>query len=211
MSTDTITLAQFQELVSLVQSLKTEVAQLVSRLPTIPVEEKKGRKVKTQIEKPVRVKKMCPAPSDGVVRFAGSTGENKYRVFSNMYKHTINIEGMEYPSVLHYLAYQKFVSTDKDYADDILCQKNVAIVSRKYHSKEHPSRSDWESVRSDFLSSALEMKFASEELMAILLETGEAIIEFEDPRDSIYGIGEDGTGMNILGKALMKLRAELAE
>lgn len=164
-------------------------------------------------EKKERVKKVCPAGAEGVVRFAGSSDKdkNKYRVFSNLYKSPMTIEGVEYPSVEHYLGYQKYITTDAAYAAEILGQKNPALVTGKARSKEHPSREDWDTVRADFLNTALEVKFQNAELRALLLETGAAAIEFESTVDAYYGIGADGKGTNQLGKALVALRTELAE
>jgi len=158
-----------------------------------------------------RAKKVCPAGAEGVVRFAGSSGDNKYRVFSNLHKSTMTIEGVAYPSVEHYLGYQKYITTDAEYAAKILEQKNAALVTGMARSKEHASREDWDTVRADYLNTALETKFQNAELRALLLETGEAAIEFESTTDAYYGIGADGTGTNQLGKALVSLRAELAE
>jgi predicted NAD-dependent protein-ADP-ribosyltransferase YbiA (DUF1768 family) len=46
-------------------------------------------------------------------------------------------------------------------------------------------------------------------LKAVLLGTGSAKIEFASPSDSDLGIGEDGEGKNLLGKALVEVRTKL--
>jgi ribA/ribD-fused uncharacterized protein len=170
--------------------------------------EKKQKK-----EKKERVKKVCPAGAEGVVRFAGSSDKElvKYRAFSNLSKSAMTIEGVAYPSVEHYLGYQKYITTDAEYAAKILDQKNPALVTGMTRSKEHASREDWDTVRADYLNTALEAKFQNAELRALLLETGDAPIEFVSTTDAYYGIGADGKGTNQLGKALVALRSEVAE
>lgn len=159
-----------------------------------------------KVRKP-REKKVCPAAAEGVIRFAGSSGENKYRVFSNLYKSTFVMDGREFPTVEHYLAYAKFAESDAEYAATILAQKNPALVTGMARSKDHAARTDWDTKRNELLTAALAAKFTNTDLSALLKETGEAPIEFETTTDAYMGIGAAGTGENMLGKALMALRA----
>jgi hypothetical protein len=50
---------------------------------------------------------------------------------------------------------------------------------------------------------------AHPELAAILEKTGNALIEEENPADDYWGIGKDGKGANMMGKALMRVRQAL--
>ena len=53
-------------------------------------------------------------------------------------------------------------------------------------------------------------KFSQHErLSAILLSTGKAEIVEASPRDSYWGSGRDGQGLNKLGKTLVKVRSLL--
>jgi ribA/ribD-fused uncharacterized protein len=185
MSTYTnISVEQFQQLASLVETLKADVDTLVGKFPN---------DTKTVKEK--------------LIKFSGSKG--KYCVFSNLYKHPIKLDNIEYPTVEHYLAYQKFVNTDKEYADSILEQKKAAVVTNMAITKKHVSRDDWNTVSTEFLTKALNKKFEDNNLRSILVETGNTKIVFENKKDNNFGVGSDGTGKNILGKALMNLRKSL--
>jgi ribA/ribD-fused uncharacterized protein len=168
-------------------------------------EDKKPRK-----KREPKVKAVCPTADEGVVRFAGCSDDNEYKVFNNLYRKAFTVDGIEFPSVQHYLIYQKYASTDADYAAKVLAQKNPALLTGMMKSKDHTSRADWDTVQSDLLQKALKAKFTLPELRATLLKTGTAKIEFESATDSYFGIGADGNGTNTLGTSLMTLRATLA-
>lgn len=235
MSSSTISMAQFQQLVTMIEALKVDVGTCATRLETLmtmapaavpaaPVAAKKrGPKPKAtegeaaatgsdsdgaKVRKP-REKKVCPTAAEGVLRFGGSKG--KYGEFSNLYKHEMVMDGETFATVQHYLAFKRFETTDAEYAAVVRGEKNAAMLVGRMRSKEHPARSDWDEVRSDLLMSALQGKFGDEKLRTLLLETGTATIEYESTTDSVLGIGADGTGANELGKALMALRGVLSE
>lgn len=168
-------------------------------------EDKKPRK-----KREPKVKAVCPTAAEGVVRFAGCSEDNEYKVFNNLYRAPFSIDGIEFPSVQHYLVYHKYASTDADYATKVLAQKNPALLTGMMKSKDHASRADWDTVQSNLLQKALKAKFALPELRAKLLKTGTAKIEFESATDSYFGIGADGNGANTLGNSLVTLRATLA-
>jgi hypothetical protein len=165
-------------------------------------DEKKPRK-----KREPKPKAVCPTAKEGVVRFAGSSDDNKYKVFNNLYRKAFVLDGKTYPSVQHYLVYQKFATTDADYAAKALEQKNPALLSGMLKSKEHASREDWETAQYMLMEAALKAKFADAELLTLLKETGFAKIEFESATDGVLGIGADGNGQNKLGLALMALRS----
>lgn len=48
-------------------------------------------------------------------------------------------------------------------------------------------------------------------LKKVLLDTGDAILMEDSKVDYCWGIGADGTGQNLLGKALMEVRTKLRE
>jgi ribA/ribD-fused uncharacterized protein len=165
-------------------------------------DEKKPRK-----KREPKPKAVCPTATEGVVRFAGSSDDNKYKVFNNLYRKAFTVEGKEYPSVQHYLVYQKFATTDPEYAAKALEQKNPALLSGMLKSKEHASRADWETAQYTLMETALKAKFADAELQTLLKETGTAKIEFESATDGVLGIGADGNGQNKLGVSLMAIRS----
>ena len=80
----------------------------------------------------------------------------------------------------------------------------------------------WSSRRYDVLLTGLRQKFGQNDaLRAELLSTGKAILAEASPYDKIFGIGltadqaagmteDEWPGQNLLGKALMEIRAEMA-
>lgn len=78
----------------------------------------------------------------------------------------------------------------------------------------------WSSVRYDKMVEVLRAKFKEPVMRDILLRTGDRIIVEASPYDRIWGVGLDvedtrvldenqWRGQNLLGKALMDVRAEL--
>ena len=78
----------------------------------------------------------------------------------------------------------------------------------------------WSSVRYDKMVDVLRAKFKEPFMRDILLRTGDRIIVEASPYDRIWGVGLDvedtrildeknWRGQNLLGKALMDVRAEL--
>jgi len=184
---------------------KVDEAPVAAEPPA--AEGKKPRKKRETKEKPT-----CPTAAEGVVRFAGCADKNEYKVFNNMYRSPFNVDGKEFPTVAHYLAYKKYETVDQEYADKMLAQKNPALLTGMLKSKDHKCRDDWEfdSTKGELLSAALNAKFKNAELRATLLKTDGKRIEFESATDSFFGIGADGLGNNLLGKSLVALRTSLA-
>lgn len=62
------------------------------------------------------------------------------------------------------------------------------------------------------MTEAVRAKFSQhEDLAAILLGTGDAKLVEHTRNDAYWGDGGDGSGKNMLGQILMRVRAELAE
>ena len=60
------------------------------------------------------------------------------------------------------------------------------------------------------MKTALRAKFTQHEnLKKILLDTGDRELIEDSPTDYQWGCGQDGTGQNLLGKALVEIRTEL--
>lgn len=185
---------------------KADAAETAPPTVAEPVAEaKKPRKKRETKEKAT-----CPTAAEGVVRFAGCADKNEYKVFNNMYRSPFSVDGKEFPSVAHFLAYKKYETTDQEYADKMLAQKNPALLTGMLKSKDHKCRDDWDTVQNELLQTALQAKFKNAELRTTLLKTDGQRIEFESATDSYFGIGADGNGANTLGKALVSLRTSLA-
>lgn len=164
-----------------------------------------------------REKAACPEAKAGVIRFFSSR-DGEYKCFSNFYKAPITIDAKEYRSVENYFQSQRFVGSDDDYAELVRNQANPALcramgrANESSKTKPHKPRADWETVREEIMYRGLLAKFkAHPELAAILDKTGDAVIEEESPLDDFWGIGKDGSGANMMGKTLMRVRKALRD
>jgi N-glycosidase YbiA len=131
-----------------------------------------------------------------------------YGAFSNFAPHLIELDGLRWPTVEHYFQAQKFAGTP--HVEAIRLASSPMIAARMGRSRARPLRSDWDQVKDEIMLRAVRAKFAQhEDLAALLLSTGDALIVERSPRDSYWGDGGDGSGVNRLGQILMIVRAEL--
>jgi ribA/ribD-fused uncharacterized protein len=124
-----------------------------------------------------------------------------------------------YPTTEHYYQSKKF--EDPLYQNIIRTlrtpreAKDIASGDKPYivdgiQIPMPPLRKDWEEVKYGIMKDALRYKVQQNpELKRILLETGDEEIAEDTPFDYIWGIGADGSGKNLLGKAWMEIREEL--
>lgn len=69
-------------------------------------------------------------------------------------------------------------------------------------------RPDWEKIKFSVMKSALHQKFRQNpDLLLALMETGEAVLHEDSPYDFVWGWRNNG--QDLLGKALMEVRAEI--
>jgi N-glycosidase YbiA len=139
-----------------------------------------------------------------VITFWRTTG--RYGCFSNFSAHPITVDGKRYATTEHF--YQSRKTLDPDIQEQI----RTASTSRKAKdlASETQLRAEWESIKFSIMLEALRCKANQYEFIREkLLETGEEIIAEDSPRDAIWGLGKDGKGMNLLGKAWMQVRKEL--
>jgi hypothetical protein len=69
-------------------------------------------------------------------------------------------------------------------------------------------RSDWEAVKESIMLELLYRKYELPRFRDILLATGDRVLIEDAPWDAYWGAGPDGTGRNVLGRMLMKIREE---
>lgn len=93
----------------------------------------------------------------------------------------------------------------------IRCQdtpKQAAFLARR---TDLPLRKDWEQVKDYCMLIALRAKFTEHpDLKQQLLDTGDAALIENSPKDSYWGVGPDGKGKNKLGVLLVLTRSQIS-
>ncbi|KAH8813764.1 hypothetical protein DL96DRAFT_1625331 [Flagelloscypha sp. PMI_526] len=80
------------------------------------------------------------------------------------------------------------------------------------HQYQSDVRADWKDVNIQKMDEVLYLKFTQHDgLPDMLLETGNAELIEDWPKDAFWGVGSDGKGQNQLGKALERLRGQLLD
>lgn len=128
--------------------------------------------------------------------------------FSNFSPHPIRLHGKSWPTVEHFFQAQKF--REAAYQEQIRQTRSPMIAARMGRDRKKPLRPDWESVKVGLMREAVRAKFQQhEDLLQILLATGEATLVEHTANDAYWGDGGDGSGQNLLGQILMEVRLEL--
>lgn len=127
---------------------------------------------------------------------------------SNFSPPGVDEDGIYWPTVEHYFQAQKF-------SDSIIREKIRKAISPKDarvlgQSREYIIRSDWDAVREQVMLHALRLKFQNSQAKALLLSTGNRPLVEASPYDYYWAAGQDGTGLNRLGRLLEQVRTELA-
>lgn len=142
-------------------------------------------------------------------------------IFSNWYRRKIVIDDFEYFCVEQYMMAQKAkLFHDSDRYTQIL-KATTPWECKDLGRKVSPfDFKEWDAVRYDVVKNVNKAKFEQyPDLMKALLATGDSIMAEASPKDDVWGIGIDAataektpidkwSGHNLLGKALMELRAE---
>ncbi len=133
---------------------------------------------------------------------------DEYGFFSNFALTPIVLKERTWPTVEHYFQAQKFAGTPHEEA--IRVAKSPMIAARMGRSRQRPLRPDWETAKDAIMLEAVSAKFNQHaDLRAKLLATGDARIVEHRARDAYWGDGPDGSGKNMLGQILMRVREEL--
>jgi hypothetical protein len=136
--------------------------------------------------------------------------KDKYGCFSNFAAYPIELKGKVWPTTEHYFQAQKFPGTKHEEA--IRLENSPMIAARMGRDRKKPLRRDWEAVKDAIMREAVLAKFTQhEDLKQILLATGEALLVERTNKDSYWGDGGDGSGLNKLGRILMSVREELRQ
>jgi ribA/ribD-fused uncharacterized protein len=147
-----------------------------------------------------------PVAASGVVEF--NSLRDEYGFCSNFAPTPILLKGRVWPTVEHYFQAQKFAGTPHE--ETIRLAKTPMVAARMGRSRQRPLRAEWETAKDAIMLEAVHAKFSQHaDLRAKLLATGDAHIVEHRARDGYWGDGPDGSGKNMLGQILMRVREEL--
>jgi ribA/ribD-fused uncharacterized protein len=131
-----------------------------------------------------------------------------YGEFSNFAAYPIMLASKRWPTSEHYFQAQKFL--DATLRDRIRKAKSPMIAARLGRDRSSPLRRDWESIKVGVMTDAVLAKFSQhQDLAELLLATGDALLVEHTENDSYWGDGGDGSGKNMLGQVLMRVRDRL--
>jgi ribA/ribD-fused uncharacterized protein len=134
--------------------------------------------------------------------------KDEYGAFSNFSNPAFKVDGLVWPTSEHYFQAHKF--EDTEYRERIRTTPSAMIAARLGRSRKVPIRSDWEEAKDEVMLCAVLAKFQSRsDLKELLLSTGDQEIIEKTTKDYYWACGTDGSGKNMLGKILMRVRDAL--
>ena len=130
--------------------------------------------------------------------------QGEYRFLSNFWSCKIIIQDIVYPSAEHCYVAAK--------TTDITERKRIAALVSPAQAKRFGRtlmlRPDWMDIRLKAMEYIVRRKFQNPTMKALLLNTGDALLEEGNCwKDTFWGVC-NGQGENNLGKILMKVRRE---
>jgi N-glycosidase YbiA len=146
------------------------------------------------------------AKTTEVVNFY-SVGD-EFGEFSNFAPYPFTLDGEQWQTAEHYFQAKKF--EDKAYQTKIRKSNSPMLAAQMGRDRKQKLRRDWESVKVGVMRAAVLAKFSQhEELIALLLSTGESKLVEHTENDDYWGDGGNGSGKNMLGRILMQVRESL--
>ncbi len=135
---------------------------------------------------------------------------DEYGCFSNFAHYPIKLGGKIWPTSEHYFQAQKF--DDEQLREAIRKTKSPMLAARMGRDRKNKLKRAWESIKVAVMTEAVRAKFMQhDDIRVILLNTGDAKIVEHTENDDYWGDGGDGSGKNMLGQILMRIRAELRD
>lgn len=144
---------------------------------------------------------MLPLYEDGIYGFQGD-----YRFLSNFWPAQVEFDGWDYPTVEH--AYQAAKCLEHESRISIRAAATPGVAKRM--GRFIKIRHDWDEIKVPIMENLLRQKFSHKPLMDLLLLTEDKYIEETNTwNDTFWGVC-NGTGKNVMGNLLMKIRGEFA-
>src|SRR5215475_3153288 len=120
------------------------------------------------------------------IRFDSVTGE--YGELSNFAPYPIALKGRCWPTTEHYFQAQKFIDVRDQ--EEIRSANTPMLAARWGRDRKRRLRRDWERVKLGVMREAVEAKFRQhEDLRALLLGTGDAVLIAHTENDDFWGDG----------------------
>ncbi|CAN1209970.1 NADAR family protein [Tumidithrix helvetica PCC 7403] len=136
-----------------------------------------------------------------------SDREEPYGCFSNFSRHGFMLDDLWWATSEHYFQAQKFITTDRAWAEKIQNAKAPKDAANMGRDRSHSLRQDWEQVKDDVMRKGVLQKFKTHtDIQEILLGTGNQHLVENAPNDYYWGCGQDGSGKNMLGIILVEVR-----
>jgi ribA/ribD-fused uncharacterized protein len=133
-----------------------------------------------------------------------------YGQFSNFALYPIKIDGKIWQTSEHYFQAQKF--DNKDYQTKIQNAISPQKATELGRSRKMKIVKNWDKIKDNIMYDVVKAKFTQyDELKELLLSTQNAKIIEHTENDAYWGDNGDGSGLNKLGKILMKVREFLQE
>lgn len=137
-----------------------------------------------------------------------SPREQPYGCFSNFSRHGFELDDAWWPTSEHYFQAQKFAGTQ--YVEQVRQAKTPGEAAALGRRRDLPLCPDWEQVKDEVMYRAVLRKFETHtDIRAILLSTSDEELVENTTTDYYWGRGTNGTGRNMLGKTLMRVRQTL--
>ena len=133
-----------------------------------------------------------------------------YGFCSNFAPYPIVIDDLTWPTSEHYFQAQKF----RDPAIQTLIRHATTPMeaAKLGRDRRFPLHDDWEAIKDEVMYEAVRAKFSQHaDICAQLLATGDASLVEHTANDRYWADGGDGSGKNMLGQILMRVRQELRE
>ncbi len=130
--------------------------------------------------------------------------------FSNFKPSPILIEGEIWSTVEHYFQASKF--DDFHVRDRIKLLESPMDAAKEGRNRNNKLKEQWEDIKNNVMYKGLKAKFLQHPgFKKVLLETGNKIIVEHTVNDNYWADGGDGSGKNMLGLLLMRVREELTK
>lgn len=135
---------------------------------------------------------------------------NAFDPLNNWSAHAVKVWDTLFPTVEHGFHYRKFSETAPEVALEVLRAPSPWAAMQIERRHKDIRRKDWHDVKLSIMTELVKAKVAqNEDVRQCLLKTGQKKIVENSPWDNFWGIGEDGTGQNHMGKILMSIRGDL--